>query len=313
MKKITVLAFIFLIELSFGQEQFSKQFSFITDNDLYTSVNRDRYYTSGIFLSYKYAAKNLKRKEINRIYEWKIGHEMYTPQKAIVSNISLHDRPFAAYFYGSFGIMRVFERYIFRTNLELGMVGPSALGRELQDVIHDIYGFKKAVGWQYQISDGLGVNLDASFIKSLFSGKKEQIDVNWISNASVGTVYTNIATGLYSRIGFVPLQKISNSIAFDTHLKRNANQRKGESFLFINPMLRYAFYDATLEGSLFNNSSIITKAIKPLVFHLQIGFLFTANRFNLGYVYHFSTSTSQGLVHDSGNSYGTISLSYLFH
>ncbi|MCH3885557.1 lipid A deacylase LpxR family protein [Tenacibaculum aquimarinum] len=42
----------------FSQEKYAKEFSFINDNDLYTSINRDRYYTNGMFFTYRYLAKN---------------------------------------------------------------------------------------------------------------------------------------------------------------------------------------------------------------------------------------------------------------
>ena len=135
MNKLTFLAIFFFGLACCAQESYSRQFSIITDNDLYTSEHRDKYYTSGIFLSYKYASKKSKNSEIKRIYEYKIGHEMYTPQKAIVRTIEEHDRPFAAYLFGEYGITRVFEDQFFSTNYQLGIIGPGARGKEIQDFI----------------------------------------------------------------------------------------------------------------------------------------------------------------------------------
>lgn len=312
MNKLTVLAFFFISLAQYSQNSYSKQFSIITDNDLYTSINRDKYYTSGIFLSYKYASKNLKNNEIKRIYSYKIGHEMYTPQKAVVLTINEHDRPFAAYLYGEYGISRIYQKEILTTNYQLGILGPGAMGQDIQDFIHDLYGFQRAVGWKYQIQSALGVNANFMYAKSLYSPTSNLLDFTWLNEASLGTVYTNISTGFYTRIGFKSLSAISNTMAFETHLNRKDQKRGLESFLFINPMLRFAMYDATLQGSFLNRSSEVTKELKPLVFHLKAGFLFTANRFNFGYIYHFSTSTSKGLVFDNGNIYGTIAVNYLF-
>lgn len=119
MNKLTFLAVFFFGLACCAQESYSRQFSIITDNDLYTSEHRDKYYTSGIFLSYKYASKKSKNSEIKRIYEYKIGHEMYTPQKAIVRTIEEHDRPFAAYLFGEYGITRVFEDQFFFDKLSI--------------------------------------------------------------------------------------------------------------------------------------------------------------------------------------------------
>ena len=156
--------FLFLLLFSlllFSQEKFSKEISFITDNDLYVSKTKDRYYTSGIFLSYKYLSKIKEENQEKRIFEWQIGHEMFTPYRAIVLSINEHDRPFASYLYGSFGINRIYKNNrSLKTTLQIGVIGPSAYGKELQDFIHDIYGFRKAVGWKHQIKDAFGFNFN---------------------------------------------------------------------------------------------------------------------------------------------------------
>jgi Uncharacterized protein conserved in bacteria (DUF2219). len=53
---------IFCTMLCSGQNTYNKEFSFITDNDLYTSTQHDRYYTSGIFITYKYASRRANSK-----------------------------------------------------------------------------------------------------------------------------------------------------------------------------------------------------------------------------------------------------------
>lgn len=315
--KYRFLFCFFLITFStYSQQKFSKEISLTTDNDLYVSINRDRYYTNGFFLEYRYLAKNENKNLEKKIIEWQIGHEMYTPNKAIVINVILHDRPFAAYIYGSFGIQKVYKNNkILKTSLQLGMIGTNAYGKELQDFIHNIYGFRKAIGWKYQIKNALGVNFDAAYSSFLLKDESNTFDVSWVNTARLGTVYTNISSGVYMRIGFKPLTKMINSIAFNTNLNdENTNSlRETESFFFVKPTLRYAFYDATLQGSFLNTSSEVTKELIPLVFNIGIGFKFTANRFNFGYTFNYNTSKSKGLKYTSGNKFGTINVNYLLH
>ncbi|MFQ3181499.1 MAG: lipid A 3-O-deacylase, partial [Polaribacter sp.] len=49
----------------------------------------------------------------------------------------------------------------------------------------------------------------------------------------------------------------------------------------------------------------------PLVFSLEIGFKFTANRFNFGYTFNYNTNKSKNLRFDNGHEYGAINFSYL--
>ena len=308
--------FLFLMSFfSFSQEKFAKEFSFINDNDLFVSIKKDRYYTNGIFLSLRYMSENNKNNLEKRIIEWQIGHEMYSPYKVIVENISLHDRPFAAYLYGSFGINRIYKNnQIFNTSLQLGVIGPAALGKELQDFIHDIYGFKKAVGWKHQIKNSFGINFNASYSKHLVKNASNYLDITWINKGEIGTINTNISSGFYGRIGFKPLQSIINSIAFNTSINNDKTNfvREAEAFLYIKPMFNYVFYDATLQGSFLNPSSDVTRELIPFVFDIEVGIRFTANRFNFGYAYQYNTNKSKELRFTNGNKFGTILINYLF-
>ena len=56
--------FISLTTLSFAQKNFSKEISLISDNDLYTSVHRDGYYTNGLFLTYRVIKNDLSNDEL---------------------------------------------------------------------------------------------------------------------------------------------------------------------------------------------------------------------------------------------------------
>ncbi|MCI2228198.1 lipid A deacylase LpxR family protein [Polaribacter sp. MSW13] len=314
--KYRLFFYFFLISLySFSQEKFSKEISLITDNDLYVSKTKDRYYTSGVFLKYRYLSKVKKENQEKRILEWQIGQEMYSPYKSVVTSIEQHDRPFAGYLYASFGINRVYKNYkAFNTTLQVGLIGPNSFAKELQSIIHNIYGFVDAVGWKHQIKGAFALNFNADYNTFLAKDASNHFDISWINSAKIGTVYTNISTGFYGRIGFKPLQSILNSIAFNNNLNNETTNftREAESFIYIKPTLRYSQYDATLQGSFLNKNSDVTKELIPLIFHLELGFQVTLNRFSLGYAFHYHTNKSKGLRYN-GNKYGTIGVNYLLH
>ncbi|MBT8245408.1 lipid A deacylase LpxR family protein [Winogradskyella sp.] len=311
-------SFLLLLLSSFvlSQEKYAKEFKIITENDLYVSTKRDRYYTNGIFLNYRFVTKNKSEKIAKMIVEWEIGHEMYTPNKSTVTNINQHDRPFAGYLYGSYGISRIYKKQrIFNTSFQLGVLGSKAYGEEIQDFIHSIYGFKDVTGWKYQITNAIGLNFTSSYAHFLGKSKTDLSDITWINSGRIGTIYTDVSSGFLLRFGFLPLTSMVNSISFGSHLNNSNSDfvREVESYFFIKPMFRYAFYDATLQGSLFNNSSQVTKELVPFVFDLAIGIHFTARRVNFGYTFNYNTSKSEGLRYTYGNKYGSIALSYLIH
>ncbi len=316
MKKIIAFLLILFSLSSFSQRKYDKEFSFSNDNDLFISLSQDRYYTNGMFFTYRYLSNKTSKKIEKKIYELQLGHKMYTPYKATVQTLGEHDRPFASYIYGSFGINYfVKENNILKTSIEIGSIGPASLGQELQDFIHDIYGFRKAIGWKYQIKNAFALNLNTSFTTQILKDKSNNYDLNWTSNASFGTVFTNISSGFYGRIGLKPLQNLVNSIAFNSNLnaKNSKYNNEIESFIYIKPMVSYVLYDATIQGSFLNTRSPITYSVMPFKFSTEIGIRFTANRFNLGYTIYYHTKKLKSLQVPTGNFYGNIQINYQFN
>lgn len=309
--------FIFLSSfLIYSQEKFAKKISLVTDNDLYVSISKDRYYTSGIFLEYTYLLKNNNLKLSKKSIEWSINHEIYTPINPTVASKGQHDRPFAGYLYGSFAFRNIYKKEaILGFKTDIGVIGEKSFAEELQRFIHEIYRFREIVGWQYQIENALALNFNLDYTKSLYRSTNKKFDFGWINTVKLGTVLTNISSGFYSRFGFKTLQKITNSIAFNTNLNDATTNvvNKAESFFYIKPTLRLALYDATLQGSFLTNGSPITKELNPLVFDAELGFKYIKNRFSFGYSVNYYSNKSKGLRTTEINRYGTITLGYLFN
>ena len=267
-----------------------------------------------MFFSYRYLAPNFK-KASKKIIEFQLGHQIYTPFKSTVINKKLHDRPFAGYLYGSFGIVRVFKnKTILKNSFQIGMVGKSAFGQELQEVVHKIYNFRNPDGWKYQIRNAIALNFDTEYHKTLGTNKSNNLDGNFKSKLRLGTIFNEATIGFLGRIGFKELQPIHNSIAFNTHLN-NGNTpfvRGVESFLYYETSLTYVAYDATIQGSLFNNNSPITFKPNTIRFNAEIGYKFTAKKWVFGYAYHFHSNKLNNLRNNRGNDYGQLFFSYLF-
>jgi hypothetical protein len=316
MKNSLVYFFLLFTFSLLSQKKFTKELSFITDNDLYVSTQNDRYYTSGIFLSYKTISKKQSANIDKTIYEWKIGHEMYTPYRASIESKLFHDRPFAGYLYGNFGIHRFYKQQkSLSTAIQIGTIGTNSFAKELQTFVHDIYGFRRPIGWKYQIKNAFALNFSVDYNDFIVKNETYNLDLTWINTLNAGTVYTNVSSGFYARFGFIPLQSVTNSIAFGSGLNTVNHQlkREKESFIFIKPTLRYALYDATIQGSFLNPTSEITKDLNPIVFNIEMGLLCTLKRFNLGYIVNYNTNKSKELRNLTGHTYGRILINYVLY
>ncbi|MFD0992805.1 lipid A deacylase LpxR family protein [Tenacibaculum geojense] len=314
-KKLTLTFLIILSANLYSQKKYTKEFSFVNDNDLYVSTHFDRYYTNGMFFTYRYLSENHSKKTVKKIYELSIGQEMYTPFKAVVQSVSLHDRPFAGHLFGSFSIAKFKQNSSFtKTTFQAGILGKNAFARELMEIIHNIYGFEEAVGWDYQIKDAISLGINFNYTKNL-NVNNDYFDINWSNSARLGTVYTDVSTGFISRIGLKPLENFANTIAFNSNLnnENSSFNNEIESFFYIKPTLKLVGYDATIEGSFLNTKSPVTYNINPLQFFLELGFKFTANKFNFGYAFVYHTKKLKSIRVPKSSIYGSIQINYQFN
>lgn len=315
MRKLLFLLLFLASTVVFSQKSFSKEISSLTDNDLYTSTYRDRYYSNGLFITYKFLHQNKKTKNIKKIVSsFQLGHMIYTPVKATLKFASEHDRPFAAYFFGEYGKSRFYKNQnILTTKLQIGVIGANAKGKELQNFIHSIYNYPKAMGWKEQIKSAIGVNLELNYNKYLSKISTNYFDFSNYSTVRVGTIFTDISAGIYTRLGFKKLQKLYNSTAFHSNLNTEKNINYSESYLYFKPLISYVVYDATIQGSFLNTNSPITYEIMPFKFSLEIGYRYNWNRFNYGYTFHYHTKKLKSIRVKNSNTYGSIYIGYNFN
>ncbi len=312
-----VLSFLFIISFYFtgmSQSGFSKEISLLTDNDLYTSTYRDRYYTNGLFVTFRTVEKLKNKKFAKKIHSFQVGHMMFTPIKATLTLASTHDRPFAGYFYTEYGQNVFFNsQNVFMAKLQIGVIGPSAKGQGIQNFMHKIYNYPEAKGWQYQIQNAFALNVNATFIKHFKNISNSHFDLNSYNELKAGTIFTSVSTGLFSRIGLKKLQKTSNTAAFNSNLNHKATQGFSESFIYLKPMVNYVLYDATVQGSFLNTTSPVTFDIMPINFSLELGYKYYYNRFLYGYTFHFHTKKLKSERATKSNTYGGIYLGYHFN
>jgi len=311
--------FIIFLILSFlnteetcAQKSFSKEFGLISDNDLYTSTYYDRYYTNGTFLYFRYLGT---KSTIKKIHEFRIGQQMYTPQFANSHFPEAIDRPYAGYAFINYSQLFFSDKnFGLKSSFELGVLGPDAMAQDLQNIIHNIYGFSPAEGWQYQIENTLGIGMEFLFIKPFSKKEQKRIDFTSTISFKLGTIFSELNTNIYSRINLFnrPLNKYSNSSLFASNLNDIDKNQKNELFLFIKPQLGYALYNATIQGSLFNDNSPITYGINSFIYQLEFGLRYSIKRFDLSYsIIKYSKKTEA--IEETMNTYGSIQISYKFN
>jgi lipid A 3-O-deacylase len=155
------------------------QLSNIVENPIFAPYGRDRHYTNGVELAYTTGSlpeKDLRAAPMrwlstsssllfhtpgpdtdNRL-EWTIfGQNLFTPQDHQASNPSLDDRPYAAWLYTGLNFIQdVDSRQLSALRILGGVIGPWALGRQIQNGFHTLFGMQSAKGWGHQLGNEFG-------------------------------------------------------------------------------------------------------------------------------------------------------------
>jgi len=270
-----------------------------SENDKYFA-GTDRNYTSGFKVSLlsqdllhgfgearlpgpmRVAAKQAADRVLSSEREARIaislGQNLYTPTDTLRTDYIPDDRPYAAWLFvgaafhnyrtavetGSGARLDVFE-------INLGVVGPSALGRQIQDLIHDIIGAERSEGWDNQIHDEPGLNLIYER-KWRFSSPEARTDwgIDLIPHAGVllGNVFTYANAGVTIRAGFaLPADFGPNLIR--TSADAGSRRERFGFFAFLSADGRAVARDITLDGNTFRESPSVNR--RPFVFDLMGG------------------------------------------
>ncbi|SHL82426.1 lipid A deacylase LpxR family protein [Flavobacterium chilense] len=315
-KNSFIALLILTTALAFGQAK-TTEVGLITDNDLYTSSKNDMYYTNGLELFYRFLSKN-DNPEINKkITEFRLGQYIYNPRFINEAAVSINDRPFTGYLFVEAGRSFFYQNEsVLKTDFQLGFMGPNALGRQTQESFHHLIGYKRVYGWENQLHNAFAVQAHVMYSKKLFPTKHNDfIDLHFQSEANLGTIFDGLSTGFLTRIGFKKLLPIYDSNMHDASVSSQPQYNVREFYFYAMPSVNYQFYDATIEGSMFSNTSPVTFDLEPLRFNAEFGLKYRHNHFNMSYsfIYRGRELNDPNTNTNTGYFFGSIRFGYLLN
>jgi len=315
LKLLALIAVTICCNTSIFAQQFKNELGLKSDNDAYLFYGQDRYYTNGLFISFRHATdqQKLGEKLEKLTYEISAGQKMYNPISGYRPNPETQDRPFAGYLYagGSVNLLYKNESAL-KLGLELGTVGPDALGEDAQKLLHRIVGFYQIDGWQYEIRNELAANLSAQYTQLLHRNALKNLDFSLEGYINAGTTFSGAGLGILFRTG--KINQLFNSSYTNSVISNNSKTEKlvkRELFFYAKPQLNFVAYDATIQGSMFNNDSPVTFDKKPLVFAQQLGFNYSSDRFTFDFGLIFKSKEVKSIA--KAHQYGSISMYYRFN
>jgi lipid A 3-O-deacylase len=314
-KKAALLALLQLVITSTFAQTHAHEFGFQSDNDSFLGQGFDRYYTNGLYLFYRQAltVKNPETSKLaNKVLGIEIGQAIFNPYSGSVPSPASIDRPFAGYLYAGANINLLYKN---ESNLKLsaqaGVVGPAALGEDVQKIIHNTFGFYELQGWDTQIKNSVQLNLSAEYNKLL--ARASWIDLTGSGSANLGTGFTGAGIGALVRAG--NFNQLFNSVSTQSTATRNGNAaplHSYEIFAYYKPTLRYVGYDATIQGGLGqNHSQEITFSPNRALFTNQVGLAYAGKRWVLDASVVFSNRQIKTMYYS--HQWGSITALYRFN
>lgn len=298
-------------------------------------ANTDRHYSNGFRLGWvsdKTDGSDLPevRDVLNFLYPLadvragrvglELGHNIFTPGDTEARQLISNDRPYAGWLYGAAslyaetgeGFDDYFTETLDKVALEIGVVGPAALGEEVQNEFHRAISVATSNGWDNQLKNEPGINLIAErkWRAEPFRFWGLEADAIPHVGASLGNVYTHVSGGAIARFG----QQLS--IDYGPPLIRPnlsgysaIEHTEGLAWYgFAGVDGRWSLRNIFLDGNTFQDSYSIEK--EPLVGDFVAGVAIVYGRARLSFTHVMRTKEFKG--QDQADRFGSVSLSIRF-
>ena len=318
-------------------------FTFHFENDLFSTT--DRAYTNGIRVLWTFPEKEvhsgLLRNAVDMLAHLPrfaeqdgrtrrvgiaLGQNMYTPSEEFRerTNPIPEDRPFAGWLYGAVSIQA--EDTCFDSGkpalqdtieLNVGVVGPAALARQAQDLIHDIRGITKFKGWKHQLNNEPGLLLRVGR-RWRYPGKPlklgDGLELDFISHwgGTVGNVLTAVDGGIAMRAGLLlprdfGIPTIGAIMGPSTSVPYRGGNRYSV-YVFAAVDSRVVAHNIFLDGNTFSDSQ--RKAKKTVVSDWAVGLAAHINRVSIAYTFVRRSREFEG--EERFHEFGSVRFAYAF-
>lgn len=255
------------------------------ENDMW--ANTDRYYTNGIKFGIGLpfdilqtrAAEVLRRLDPDDGEDVHVGlflgQNLYTPRDISIAAAQPHDRPWAAWLYLGGVAQRARGNRLDTVEIDVGVVGPAALGEEVQREWHRLIGTGKPRGWRNQGDS------EPAFLASYLHKRRlgdGNADLVLHGGATVGTVLTLARAGGMLRLGqrmtgFGPdTIEPGGAMLNGTRASGAASRLGSEWYVFAGADHRLVAHNIFLDGPVFRDGPSVER--RTHVRDLSVGFSF---------------------------------------
>ncbi len=249
------------------------------------------------------------------------GHSIFTPKDVWSDDPPDDQRPYAGWLYASLGLHSKTARRLDTIETTLGVVGPSALGEQVQNNFHNAIGSPRSEGWDHQLHDEPGLMLtwerDWRFMAYDDAATGLGFDVIPHIGLTAGNVMTYANMGGEMRLGFnlpadfgTALIRPGGSLSAPVPLDDPRSDVPWWGLhLFVGADGRAVARNVFLDGNTWEKSPHVSK--EPLVADLMSGICLTLGDVKLTYTQAYRTQEYEGQP-GGGHVFGSLELAWSF-
>lgn len=248
----------------------------------------------------------------SRRYGLSFGQSFFTPSVIAADPPDPRDRPYAGWLYlGADLLQDTDRRMLEHVELQFGVVGPAALGRQVQRGWHEFIDGTEPEGWDAQLENepGLVLSYERKWRLKLIGDGASGIDLIPELGGSLGNVFTYGEAGVLLRFGrnlqadYGPA-RIRPALSGTDYFNRDYLDGDFGIYGFVGAQGRAVARNIFLDGNTFGSSPSVDK--EPLVADLQAGVsLFWRNGARLDVTVMHRTNEFEG--QDGGDAIGIVS------
>ncbi len=283
-------------------QEVNQQVEFRIDNDKLFFV--DRYYTNGIFITYKRALNKDfifdKKEENNLQLNVTFGNETYTPKNLSSFDVNDFDRPFAGWLFAGFELGQIKEHSAFFIGFETGITGKESLSGKLQTTFHNLFRIDDPT-WIEEIEFKWLFNIKAHYFLNW------QLDTNdsiiFEISPTLGGKDVFIENNVHFYFG--RYNNLRNSSRLGIIDKTNKNEFFGN----ISIGYKYVAHNTLIEGSIVNDDVLFTTDASSNILKLNIGGVLKHNSNTIKLSGNFNSRETPS---STSHIYGSFTYAYKF-
>ncbi|WP_165200614.1 lipid A deacylase LpxR family protein [Muriicola soli] len=258
-------------------KEISQQISLQHDNDFLTLS--DRYYSSGLFLSYTKSLRKLEKGDENHQFSVILGQEIFTPSNITTTDISEQDRPYVGFLGINSSWSRVRKNRGIEARLLIGLAGNNSGAGGFQRWYHNFLVVSDPPVWVGEMNN--------SFHANLYLNIHREWRISPLPFSVSFGLQPELAFGTRDQYGQLKLMaffgrrnRLMSSMAY-----RRIGNKSREIFFSLEFGYRQVFYNGMLQGNPLGDDSVllIDSQERLLTGAFTLQHRYNQNEYRLGY------------------------------